>query len=113
MVEILHNPRCRKSREALLLLEEIGADIQVIDYLKEPISVERLTEVVQQLGIKPDELLRKNEAIFKEQFKGKELSDKQWIQAMVDYPKLMERPIVISNGKAVVARPAEKLKEII
>ncbi|MFK7900369.1 MAG: arsenate reductase (glutaredoxin) [Cyclobacteriaceae bacterium] len=113
MVEILHNPRCRKSREALQLLEEKNVEHTVIDYQKEPLTVEKLTEVISQLGIQPESLLRKGEAIYKEQYKGKQLSDLEWIEAMVEHPKLMERPIIIANGKAVVARPAEKINEVI
>jgi len=110
--QILHNPRCSKSRLALQALEEKDITIEVIEYLKEPVTVAQLTEIIDLLGIKPVELLRKNEAIYKEQFKGKELSDTEWIQAMIDFPKLMERPIVIKDGKAVVARPTEKIEEL-
>jgi arsenate reductase len=63
--------------------------------------------------MKPQELLRKNEAIFKEQFKGKELTDDQWVKAMIEFPKLMERPIVVKGNKAVVARPTEKINELL
>jgi len=110
--QILHNPRCSKSRLALQALEGKDVELEVIEYLKQPITVEELTEIVVLLGIKPVELLRKNEAIYKEQFKGKELTDQEWIQAMIDFPKLMERPIVIKDGKAVVARPTEKIEEL-
>lgn len=113
VIEILHNSRCRKSREALQFLQEKDTELVVVDYMKEPLSIERLTSIIQKLGIKPVELLRKKEAVFKEKFKGKELSDEEWIAAMVEFPKLMERPIVIANGKAVVARPVDKIEEIV
>ena len=112
MTQVLHNPRCSKSRLALKYLEEKNIDFDVLEYMKESISVEKLSEVVKQLGIKPIELLRKNESIYKEQFKGKELSDEEWIKAMIEFPKLMERPIVISGNQAVVARPTEKIDEL-
>ena len=111
-MKIYHNPRCRKSREALVFLQEKGINPEVIEYLKSVPSEEELQELVAKLGMKPEDLLRKGEEIYKDQFKGKELSDAQWIKAMVEHPKLIERPIVEKGGKAVVARPAEKVEEL-
>ena len=113
MLTIYHNPRCRKSREALQIIEENGTAVEVVEYLKTPLSKDQLKEVVDKLAIKPQELIRRGEAIFKEQFKGKELSDDEWLQAMADHPKLMERPIVVKGDKAVVGRPPESVKELI
>ncbi|MEQ8471210.1 MAG: arsenate reductase (glutaredoxin) [Marinoscillum sp.] len=113
MIRIFHNPKCRKSREALNLLEEKGEMITVIEYLKTPPSVEELTKIIEMLGITPLELIRKGEDIYKEQFKGKNLTDQQWIEAMVDYPKLIERPIVIKDGQARIGRPPENVLEIL
>ncbi len=109
---VYHNPRCSKSRIAVNYLEEKGAEIEVVEYLKEQPTREEFKNVIAQLGIKPEELVRKGEAIYKEQFRGKSLSDDQWIDAMLEFPKLIERPIVILNGKAVVARPVEKIEEL-
>ena len=75
--------------------------------------VEELTNIIEALGIEPIDLVRKNEKIWKEMFKGKELSKPQIIQALLNYPKLIERPIVINNKKAVIGRPPEKISEII
>ncbi|UII20448.1 arsenate reductase (glutaredoxin) [Fulvivirga ligni] len=113
MLTIYHNPRCSKSRQALQIIEENGADVEVVEYLKTPLSKAQLKEVVDKLGVEPQELIRKGEAIYKEEFKGKELSDDEWLQAMADHPKLMERPIVVKGDEAVVGRPPESVKELI
>ena len=113
MTKIYHNPRCSKSRETLQLLEKAGEDIEIVLYLDEIPSVMKISELIQQLNITPRDLIRKTEAIWKEQFKGKNLTDDQLVQAMHEYPKLIERPIVIKNGKAVLGRPPEKVYDII
>ncbi len=115
MIRIYHNPRCGKSRAALKLLEESGKPFEVINYMKEPLSKDELRELIALLGIRAEELVRKKESIFKEKFKGKKLSDEEWIEAMIEYPKLMERAILVNeeNGKAVVARPPERVLEIL
>jgi len=106
---VYHNPRCRKSREAIQYLEEKGQDFDIIEYLKTPLTEKELTALLKKLKMRPEELLRKNESVFKEQYKGKSLMDTEWIKAMITYPKLMERPIVVRNKKAVVARPVEQI----
>lgn len=113
MIRIFHNPRCRKSRETLALIEEKGEMVTIIDYLNTPLSESELGDVVEMLGIKPFDLIRRGEAIFKENFKGKELSDEEWIKVMVENPKLIERPIVIKDGQARIGRPPETVLEII
>jgi arsenate reductase (glutaredoxin) len=112
-IQIYHNPRCTKSRQSHQLLTENGVDFDTIEYLKEPISENELKAVLSKLGIKAAELIRKSEAIYKEKFKGKELSENEWIKAMIDYPKLMQRPIVIRGKKAVIGRPTELVAELI
>lgn len=109
MITIYHNPRCSKSRQGLQLLEESGKDFQVVEYLNNVPTVEELSAVIKKLGIKAEDLIRKNEADFKEHFKGKNLSEKEWIEAMIQYPKLIERPIVIAGDKAVLGRPPEQI----
>ena len=91
-MKIYHNPRCSKSRITLNLLIENDIDPDIFEYLKTPPTNTELKEVIEMLGIKPFELIRKGEAVYKEMFKGKSLTDKQWIEAMVKYPKLIERP---------------------
>ena len=113
MIYIYHNPRCTKSRQGLALLEEKGLDIQVIKYLDQGLKESEVKGLLEALDITPMELIRKNEAIWKSDYKGKDLSDMEIIKAMVDHPKLMERPIVINQDKAVVGRPTEKILEIL
>ena len=113
MLTIYHNPRCRKSRETLQLIEDSGELVEVIEYLKEVPSKEELTKLIDYLGIQPFELIRKTEAEYKSLFKGKNLSDEEWVEAMTDYPKLIERPIVVKDKKAIIGRPPENVKEFL
>ena len=113
MIKIYHNPRCRKSREGLATLEASGQPFEIIKYLDQPVSQEELTEIITKLGIEPIDLVRKNEAIWKSDFKGKKLSNEAIIEAMVMHPKLIERPIVINGNDAVIGRPADNILNII
>lgn len=108
-----HNPRCSKSRQGLQLLEKAGQSPEIVLYLNTPPTEKELTAIIKKLGIKPYDLIRRNEKIFKENFKGKDLSDKEWIQAMVQYPKLIERPILVTKEKAALGRPPEDLLTIL
>lgn len=110
---IYHNPRCSKSRQGLAFLGEHGIDPVIKDYLKEELSEAELKEVVKSLGIKAEELIRKNEADYKENFKGIFLNDDEWIKAMVKYPKLIQRPIIIKGNKAVIGRPIENIEKLL
>ena len=112
MIKIYHNPRCRKSREALQILQESGKDFEIIEYLKESLSFNEVKAIIDLLDIPPIKLLRKNEAVWKENFKNKELNENEVIEAMVTFPKLIERPIVINGELAVIGRPPEKIKEL-
>jgi len=112
-MKIYHNSRCSKSRQGLKILNDLHKNFELIDYLKNPPTKSELQNILKLLGYKPLELVRKNEAIWKENFKGKELSDDAIVQAMIDFPKLIERPIVVNNGKAVVGRPPEVIKTIL
>lgn len=109
---VYHNPRCSKSRMALAYLEEAHKKYQVIEYLKKSPTKSDLENVLIKLGIPAEELVRKGEPYFREHFKGKILSESEWIGAMLKYPRLIERPIVILGDKAVVARPVEKIDEL-
>lgn len=110
---IYHNNRCKKSREALELLREKTNQLTVIEYLKYPLTTSELTHIVDQLNIQPLELVRKNESVWKEEYKGKNLTHQEIVQAMVNHPKLIERPIVINEKGAVIGRPASKVLEIL
>ncbi|HLW40837.1 MAG TPA: arsenate reductase (glutaredoxin) [Flavobacterium sp.] len=113
MIKIYHNPRCSKSREGLCLLNDLNQEAEVINYIENPLTFDELKKLIALLNISPIELVRTKETIWKEQFKNQNLTDEQIIQAMVDFPKLIERPIVVNGNKAVIARPAEKIKDII
>ncbi|WP_372758015.1 arsenate reductase (glutaredoxin) [Mariniflexile sp.] len=113
MIKILHNNRCSKSRCGLELLESSGKEFEIVKYLEDTLSFNELKEIIKLLSIKPIDLVRKNESIWKTEFKGKTLTDDEIIEAMVNNPKLIERPIVINGTQAVIGRPTEKISEII
>ena len=113
MIKIYHNNRCRKSREGLAILENSQQPFEIINYLENPPSRQELKDILKKLGISPNELVRKNEKLWKEDFKDKSLSDDQLIDIMVSNPKLIERPIVIYNENAIIGRPPEKIKSIL
>lgn len=110
---VYHNPRCTKSRNSCKLLTERGADFEVVEYLKTPLTAGGIAGLLVKLGMPAKDLIRKGEAIFKEHYKGKELTEAGWIEAMVKYPKLIERPIVVKGDKAVIGRPEERVLELI
>ena len=113
MTTIYHNPRCSKSRQCLAILEEHKEDLEIVKYLDTPLTKEKLSEIVDLLQIEPIDLVRKNEAVWKENYKGKDLSNEEAISVMIENPKLIERPIVIKNGKAIIGRPPEKVIELL
>ncbi|AFJ01786.1 Arsenate reductase [Methylophaga frappieri] len=111
---IYHNPRCSKSRETLALLEQQGEDPEIILYLKSPPTPAELAELLQLLGIPAEALLRKGEADYKSLgIADKKLTETQLIELMSTHPKLIERPIVVKNGKAKLGRPPEQVKAIL
>ena len=112
-ITIYHNPRCRKSREALQILQEKGLEPEIIQYLKEVPSVDELDVLFKKIGIEPQEGIRKGEKDFQENFKGKELSRSEWLKSIHDYPKLLERAVVVNGDKAIIARPPEKALEVL
>ena len=113
-VTIYHNPKCSKSRQTLELLSAKGITPTIIEYIKDPPTVEKLKEILSQLGIAPRDLMRKKEDIYKELELGiLSLSDKDLIDLMIEHPILIERPIVIANGKAVLGRPPEQVLDIL
>lgn len=113
MITIYHNNRCSKSCSALTELENSGKAFEVVYYLESPPNKGELKEIIRKLGIKPSDLIRKGEKVFVEHYRGKTLTDEEWIEAMVKYPILIERPIVIAGDHAVIARPTEKIQEIL
>ncbi len=113
MIKIYHNPRCSKSRAGLKYLEEKGVEFETIKYLEDNFDFDLLKNVINKLDISPLELVRVKEQDWKDNFKGKDLTDDQIIQAMVDYPRLIERPIIVNDDKAVLARPTENIDKIL
>jgi arsenate reductase len=110
---IWHNPRCSKSREALKLLQEEGIEPKVYRYLDEHPSEEEIRKVLAMLGAKPRDIMRTKEAIYKELGLKDVEDDEKLIEAMAKHPKLIERPIVIKDGKAVLGRPPQKVLELV
>lgn len=108
-----HNPRCGKSREGLALLKEKGLEPEIVAYLKEPLTPTELEALLEKLDLSASQLIRTTESIWKEEFKDKELSDDELVLAMIEHPKLMQRPILENGDKAAVGRPPEKLLEIV
>lgn len=113
MIKIYHNNRCSKSRSGLEILKKSGKDFQIVNYLENIPTKAELKSIINLLGIKPIDLVRKNEAIWKANYKNKELNDDIIINAMLENPKLIERPIVINDNKAVIGRPPENILNII
>ena len=113
MITIYHNPRCTKSREGLCEIENLNQPFEIRKYLDEPFTEKELKEVIKKLNIKPLELVRTKESIWIENYKGKDLTDNQIINALLENPKLIERPIIVNDNKAVIARPKEKINEIL
>lgn len=112
-MKIYHNPRCTKSRQGVAYLEEAKVDFEIIKYLDNPLTEDELKVILKKLNYTPIQLVRKTEAIWKQEFKGKELSEDEIVKAMIENPKLMERPIIVNGAKAVVARPTEKISEVL
>ncbi|OPB89127.1 arsenate reductase (glutaredoxin) [Elizabethkingia ursingii] len=108
-IQILHNSRCSKSREALQYLEDQKIDFELINIIQNPLSKEEVTSVLQKLGIKAEDLVRKSDALFKEKYAGQELNEEGWINVLVDNPTLIQRPIVVKDNKAVIGRPLENV----
>jgi len=115
MIKVYHNPRCRKSREALAYLEEKGVSFEVRHYMKdeESMTASELEEVLDALNMDVLDLVRKNETLWKEEYRDLELGEDEIILAMIENPRLMERPIILNGDKAVVARPAERAEEVL
>ncbi|MDB4126594.1 arsenate reductase (glutaredoxin) [Flavobacteriales bacterium] len=108
-IKIYHNQRCTKSRQTLALLEKETTDFKIIEYLKNPLSFDEIKEIIEKLAIKPIDLVRKNEQIWKDNYKGKEMTDVEIIKVMEGNPKIIERPIVINEKNGIIGRPPEKV----
>ena len=112
-IKIYHNPRCSKSRIGVGILEDAKIDFEIIKYLNDVPTEKELKEILKKLDMSPMELIRKGEKVWKENYKGKELSDTELIKAMLENPKLIERPIVIKGDKAVIGRTSKNISNLI
>ncbi len=112
MYTIYHNPRCSKSRAGLAYLESKGYDIEIIDYLKNPLSKKSLKEILMKMNKRPKDIIRTQEAVYKTEFKGKNFTDEEWINILIEHPKLIQRPIVSKDYKAILAQPPENIDEL-
>ncbi|MCZ4408570.1 arsenate reductase (glutaredoxin) [Cryomorphaceae bacterium 1068] len=110
---IYHNPRCRKSREALNFLIEEGVDHEVVKYLDEPLKPEELRLLLAKLDLNVSEVIRKEESLYKEKYKGLNFTDDEWLLVLEENPKLLQRPIVVKGSKAVIGRPLENVKNLL
>jgi arsenate reductase len=113
MITIYHNPRCNKSREGLCEVELFKKPFQIRNYMNELFSLDELKDVIQKLGIQPIELVRIKEPIWIERYKNKVLSEQEILDALLKYPKLIERPIIVYGNNAIIARPKEQIKKLI
>ena len=112
-MKIYHNPRCRKSRETLEIIRGAGIEPEIVEYLKTPPSRQELKEILHMLGVPAEKIIRKNEEIFKQNFKGAKHADDEWVDILVKHPKLIERPIVVRGKKAVLGRPPENVESLL
>jgi arsenate reductase len=112
MITIYHNPRCKKSRAGLEFLKSKTDDFTIVEYLKSPLTEDELTRLLMKLNKKPQEMIRTQEAVYKQNFKGKNFTDEEWVKIMIENPKLIKRPIVVKENKAVWGDPAENINEL-
>lgn len=108
-MKIYHNPRCSKSRAGLQYLESKTADFEIVKYLDEGLSEKELAELIGKTGKKPFDFVRTQEKIYKENYKGKDLSDTEWIKVLAENPKLLQRPIIVEGDTAVLGNPPENI----
>ncbi|MDA3867388.1 MAG: arsenate reductase (glutaredoxin) [Salinivirgaceae bacterium] len=112
MLTIYHNPQCKKSREGLTYLENKTSDFEMVKYLNNTFSEDKLAELLEKMKKKPNDIIRKQEDYYKKELKSKDLTDNELIQAMVSHPKLIGRPIVETDTKAVLAIPPEEIEKL-
>ncbi|NQY10110.1 MAG: arsenate reductase (glutaredoxin) [Flavobacteriales bacterium] len=112
-MEIYHNNRCRKSRETLQLINDANVEVEIIEYLKTPLTEKDLEMILMKLDMKPEQIVRKGEKVFKEKLKGLSFTDEEWLKILVENPVLIERPIVVKGNTAVIGRPPENVKKFL
>ena len=108
-MKIYHNPRCRKSRETLNIIQNHGIEPEVVLYLETPPTRKEIREVLDKLHITAEELVRKEEKLYKDEYRDRELSEEEWINVLADNPKLIQRPVVVNGKRAIIGRPPESV----
>jgi arsenate reductase (glutaredoxin) len=112
-LKIYHNPRCKKSRAGLAFLERKATDFETVQYINQGLTEEQLREILLKLNKKPSEIVRTQEEIYKKELKGRSFTDDEWIKIIIENPKLLQRPIVVSKHKAVLGQPPEEIDKIL
>lgn len=112
-MKIYHNPRCSKSRKGLHYLEEKGCSFKIVKYLDENLNEEELAELIAKSGKQPFDFVRQHEQMYKDEYKGKILSNEEWIKVLVENPRLLHRPIIENGNKVVLGNPVENIDEIL
>jgi arsenate reductase (glutaredoxin) len=113
MLKIYHNPKCKKSREGLKYLQDKGIDLEIVNYIKNGITEQELSDIIMKLNLKPVDIVRTRGNLFRKELKGKSFTDMEWIRILVENPELIQRPIVITRYKAVIAQPPNKVEELL
>jgi arsenate reductase len=113
MLRIYHNPQCKKSREGLQFLKDRNITFEIVEYLKKPLTEKALEKLLVKLNMKPSELVRTQEDLYRKTLKGKNFNDHEWIRIMVENPRLIRRPIIEKEFKAIIGDPAENINEIL
>ncbi len=110
MIRIYHNPRCQKSRAGLQYLQDKGIDFTLVEYLKTPFTEKKIETLLVKLNLKPEEIVRKQEEYYKKNLKGKQFNDHEWIRILVENPKLIMRPVIEREYKAVIGDPVDNIE---
>ena len=113
MLKIYHNPRCRKSRAGLEYLRERTTGFEIIDYIKDGITVEEIREILLKMNVSPKDLVRTQEDIYKKELKGKQFTNEEWISILAENPKLIRRPVVVGKHKAIIGDPPDELEKLL
>jgi arsenate reductase (glutaredoxin) len=108
MLKFYHNPKCKKSREGLKYLQDKGIDMEIVNYIKEGITEQELSEIIMKLNLRPVNIVRTQEEQYRKELKGKRFTDIEWIRILAENPRLIQRPIVVARHKAVIAQPPKK-----
>jgi arsenate reductase (glutaredoxin) len=113
MITIYHNPKCQKSRAGLEYLKVQGLDFSIVEYLKNPFTREQLKDLIMKLNCHPKDIVRTQEEVYKDKFRGKNFTDEEWITILLENPKLIQRPIVVKGYKAVLGQPVEEIGKLL